>query len=88
MSIPDKAQRISEQQARANILKWMESVGASYDRPCMMSRIGYAAFPAARFKSPQGAAMAVSRIVRRMCDEGILRHGRSASGLFPASNKT
>lgn len=40
-----------------------------------MSALGYAAYPGYRFKSPQGAALAVARLVRSMADRGLI--GRS-----------
>lgn len=43
----------------------------------LMSALGRAAFPYYRFKNPQGAALAVSRIARGMLDRGLLiRAGR------------
>lgn len=38
-----------------------------------LSALGFAAFQELRFKRPQGAALAVSRTVRSMSDEGLIR---------------
>ncbi len=35
--------------------------------------LAYLAFPDYSFRSPQGAALAISRTARAMCDEGLLR---------------
>lgn len=42
------------------------------------SVLGYAAFPEYRFNRPQGAAFAVAKILRSMCDRGLIRRGKNA----------
>jgi hypothetical protein len=56
----------------ANIVAAMRS---SVDRrPWLMSALGAVGFPDYDFKMPQGAAIAVSRIVRGMLLRGVLVH--------------
>lgn len=67
----------SAQQAERNIVAAMQAAGAThFDRSLLMSAIGYSAFPGYRFKKPQGAALAVSKIASGMVDRKVLAHGR------------
>lgn len=57
------------EEARRRVLLALESMG------CSMSGLGFAAYPGAKFKSPQGAALAVAPLVERMKKEGLVyRH--------------
>lgn len=78
-------EQITLEQAREDLMGWMDRVGVCFDRPVSMRAMGYAAFPAARFKSPQGAALAVSRLVRTLLNEGALTsaHSTFSSGYYP-----
>jgi len=39
----------------------------------LTSGVAYLAFPGYVFRSPQGAALAVGKMVRKMCAEGLLK---------------
>lgn len=63
----------SAQDAEQNIIKAMTMGGATRPHLCMsLSNLGYAAFPDYRFRKPQGAALAVCKIVRSMKDRGVI----------------
>lgn len=65
---------VSEQKRR--ILASLASVphDPMRNRGAAMSSLAYIAFPDFRFKSPQGAALCISRTVRELMDSGYLRH--------------
>lgn len=66
----------SVQQLEQNILAAVRDRSrVNHLRPLSMSQLGYQAFQGYRFKSPQGAALAVSRIVRGLLDRKILARG-------------
>ena len=85
MAVLNSEDHITLAQAKENLLTWMDRTGICYERPAMMSAMGYAAFPAARFKSPQGAALAVSRLARTLLKEGVLTtaHTTCSRGYYP-----
>lgn len=58
----------SYDESKALVLARMEL----HRRPMSTSDIGYTAFPEAKFKSPQGAARAVGRIIKKMLDEKVI----------------
>lgn len=65
----------NEAEIQKNILAHLvEHNYNSIDRLAAKSMIGYAAYPGYSFKSPQGAAFSVARIVRRLTDEGLLHY--------------
>ena len=76
-------EQITLEQARENLMGWMDRVGVCFDRPVSMSAMGYAAFPAARFKSPQGAALAVSRLAKQLINAGVITHSTYSTGYYP-----
>ena len=39
----------------------------------LTSGVAYLAFPGYQFRSPQGAALAVGKVVRQMCKDGLLQ---------------
>lgn len=85
MAILRSEDHITLAEAKENLLAWMDRTNICFERPAMMSAMGYAAFPAARFKSPQGAALAVSRLARTLLKEGVLMsaHSTFSSGYYP-----
>lgn len=76
--------RIDAATAEANIVAHMRKYGCDRRNPLLLGMIGAAAFPGYSFKSPQGAALAVSRIARGMEDRGILRYGIEPRGYWLA----
>lgn len=83
MAVLKPEDHITLAQARENLLAWMDRTNICFERPAMMSAMGYAAFPAARFKSPQGAALAVSRLAKQLIDEGVITHSARSTGYYP-----
>lgn len=54
----------------------------------MPSALGYAAFPDYRFNRPQGAAFAVAKILKRMCEQKLIqREKRGFSIMLAGSEK-
>lgn len=50
----------------------------------MPSVLGYAAYPDYRFNRPQGAAFAVAKILRKMCEKKLLRRERRGFSIAEA----
>lgn len=64
----------SADDAKRNILAFLSEHCRDASRLGQKSTIGYAAYPGYTFKSPQGAAFAVARIVRELADEGLVQY--------------
>lgn len=63
----------SESDVEQNIINALRKAGATKPHLCLrLSNIGYAAFPGYQFRMPQGAALAVCKIVRKMKDRGLI----------------
>ena len=60
----------SSEHARILILR--KIANTNHRRTVLMSTMGYAAFPDYDFNRPQAAAFAVSRIVRKMRNDGLV----------------
>lgn len=60
-------------EAKANILRLLAR-SQSPDDPYSKSVLGYAAFPDYSFRAPQGAAFSVSKIVRELEADGLIRY--------------
>lgn len=67
--MPEKKARSTMQGARARMLK------ALAVEPQPASSLGIAAFPDAKFRSPQGAALAAGRLIRALRDDGLICAG-------------
>lgn len=65
---------ISREGSRRAVLQGMLKGGYTYDGRSGLptSAVAYLAFPGYAFRSPQGAALAVSGLVRSMCDEKLI----------------
>lgn len=83
MAILRSEDHITLAEAKENLLAWMDRASICFERPAMMSAMGYAAFPAARFKSPQGAALAVSRLAKQLINAGVITHSTYSTGYYP-----
>lgn len=57
---------------RSSILAVLAVLAMGDRRPLSMSVMAYAAFPDYKFRSPQGAALAVCRTVRGLYDDKLL----------------
>lgn len=67
---------ISREDSKRAILQGMLKANLTFggDRSGLMtSGVAYLAFPGYQFRSPQGAALAVGKLVRTMYDDGLLR---------------
>lgn len=53
----------------------------------MPSVLGYTAFPDYKFKRPQGAAFAVSKILSGMCDRKLVRRERRGFSIADAGRE-
>ena len=70
----EAAPSVPVDQQRARILALLKRHwDADRDGGLPLSALGYGAFKELRFRRPQGAALAASRTVRAMCDEGLIR---------------
>ena len=57
----------SAESARKNIIAYLLRVAPNYGhRGALKSQLGFSAFPDYDFKTPQGAAFSVAKIVRKM----------------------
>lgn len=61
-------------EAKRNVLAFLAANCTSPASLARKSTLGYVAFPGYDFKKPQGAAFAVSKIVRQMEDDGLIRY--------------
>lgn len=68
----------------ANIVAHMRKWNCGRTRPLNASSIGEAGFPEYSFQKPQGAALAVARILRGMVDKGVLRPHIGGNGYYLA----
>lgn len=64
----------SAQEAKRHILVFLSKHGTDSNRLAAKSVIGRVAYPGYDFKSPQGAAFAVAKIVRELEDDGLVRY--------------
>ena len=67
---------ISHEDSRRAILQGMLKANFVWNgdrRGTLTSGVAYFAFPGYVFRSPQGAALAVGKLVRKMYDDGLLR---------------
>lgn len=67
---------ISHDDSRRAILQGMLTANFTWDgerRGTPTSGVAYFAYPGYVFRSPQGAALAVSKLIRKMYDEGLIR---------------
>lgn len=67
---------ISREDSKRAILQGMLKANLTFagDRSGLLtSGVAYLAFPGYQFRSPQGAALAVGQLVRKMYDDGLLR---------------
>ena len=62
----------------ANIVDYMREHRVEWQRPVPLSACGYAGFKGYKFRWPQGAALAVSRIVRDMVKRRVLGYRSDA----------
>ena len=85
MAVLNPADHITLEQAAQNLLAWMAEHKVSLERPVSMSAMGYAAFPAAHFKSPQGAALAVSKLASRLFKERLIAAAPRGRGDYPTA---
>lgn len=65
-----------------NIVHHMRRWRCGRANPLPASAIGEAGFPGYQFKNPQGAALAVSRILRGMVSRGVLRPSIGGHGYY------
>ena len=72
----------SAEDAKANILAYLAQHCTDASSLATKSTIGYAANPGYNFKSPQGAAFAVAKIVRQLEDSGFVRHESRSHPIF------
>jgi hypothetical protein len=68
----------------ANIVAHMRKWRCDSRNPLNAARIGEAGFPDYSFQRPQGAAFAVSRILRGMVSRGVLKHNLAGHGFYLA----
>lgn len=68
----------------ANIVAHMRKHRCGRANPLPASSIAEAGFPGYRFRNSQGAALAVSRILRGMVDRGVLRPSIGGHGYYLA----
>jgi len=68
----------------ANIVAHMRKYRCGRSNPLNLSSMGKAGFLGYSFKRPQGAAFAVSRIVRGMAQRGVLRPHLGGRGYYLA----
>lgn len=66
----------------ANIVAHMRKWRCDRRHPLMLSTLGEVGFQGYRFGRPQGAALAVSRIVRGMLNRGVLRLSPDGYGYY------
>jgi hypothetical protein len=71
----------SAAQVEANILEHLRKHNITWRDGVPLSTLGYVGFPDYDFRWPQGAALAVSRIVRDMTRRGVLVPG--SNGYYP-----
>lgn len=64
--------RTGAAQVEANIVAHLRKYRCGRYYPVPMSTLGEVGFPGYDFKRPQGAAFAVSKIVRSMCERWVL----------------
>lgn len=68
--------------AKKNILAFLAQHCTNASSLAAKSTIGYAAYPGYSFKSPQGAAFAVAKLVRALADEGLVQYESRSYPIF------
>lgn len=69
-------------QAKKNILAYLAEHCVDSSRLAAKSTIGYVAYPGYNFKSPQGAAFAVAKIVRELERDELVRYYSCSRPIF------
>lgn len=72
----------SAHDAKRNILAFLSQHCRDESRLGQKSTIGYAAYPGYSFKSPQGAAFAVAKLVRELEKDGLVQYASQSYPLF------
>lgn len=72
----------STEDAKKNILAYLAKHCTDASSLATKSTIRYAAYPGYNFKSPQGAAFAVAKLVRSLEDDGFVRYESRSHPIF------